>query len=410
MRPIGKILLVLPMGLVASCGAGAIVGDVGSPLILADITTARRGAASCVIRDTDSIDKKFVFGGVNGTGVLNTSYLYDPATDSWTAKSTTYPSGMMTLNMPALVNAKMIAIPGTDQCLLTGGTTSDITDTNNPTTASGDTFTYDLSANAWAKVATASPLSNRRFFELAVCGTGTGANARIIAVGGEGWNGAIQFRGVDVYNAGTPAWSSLTALGTARSKLSLSVKPDGTLDQFMIAGGRSAIGTRLNSVELLQVTSTCTLTSRVNGDATIGTRQDAALFPEGTADTFNITGGDNAGALSTTDKILVVNWTTGDITVTTGANALTTARERLQVVQYSPTKYAVVGGINTTPAVENAVQVWDTVTKSWRGEVDLFTARFGFTAEYLPSEERAVVSGGASATDGTGYLDDVESL
>ena len=74
-------------------------------VIKANIPNALADAASCVLNN-----KIYIVGGSNNNGALNSLYVYDPATNTWTAKTgMTFARGLLGL---ATVNGKLYAIGG----------------------------------------------------------------------------------------------------------------------------------------------------------------------------------------------------------------------------------------------------------------------------------------------------------
>lgn len=410
------------------CGAdvngGASIGSASLPLTqIEDTGTAapRKEQASCVIRDlVNSRDLFLIYGGRDAAGpsAKPESLLYDPVADTWTKKQTQYTplGGGGLTNMPSLTKPQMIGVPGEDQCILVGGTTSNSASAAN---AVATAYKYDLSANTWTQLT--SMAQARIDFPIATCGSGTGNNARILVFGGVNNGGEADIEMLDVgANSGAGSWSTISfAANRQRSKLSVAPLTMTNPSKFVIAGGETG-GAQSAKVDLLSFSSTnpCSSPTLVAGKQSNAAedlpaaRSEPAAFFEGTVagagptyDTFNVVGGTANGTTGQTTryKLEVLDWTsaTDNLQVTTpGTQNLATGRFGLVALPYNTNvngRYAVVAGKTGASTGSAKVQVWDPINKDFNAEEDLTTARFDFAGQYVPSEGRIITAGGSTS-------------
>jgi len=152
-------------------------------------------------------NKIYVFGGANSSGVLNTVEMYDPTSDTWTAK-TPMPTAR---RMPAcgVVDNKIYVI---------GGEASG--------TAYGTVEVYDPLTDSWeTKASMPTPRSGHAIGVV---------KEKIYAIGGNciDWTAITT---VEEYDPTTDSWQTKTDMPTARFWLTVAVTNDSLL--YAIGGG-----------------------------------------------------------------------------------------------------------------------------------------------------------------------------
>lgn len=370
------------------------VGETRSPLVLADMTAARVRAASCVVTDSNSIDHLIVYGGESAVGTeANATYMYDPAANSWSTGPALYNTNQ---TMPSLTNAKMLKIPGTSKCLLTGGSTSG--------TATASAFIFDWNGGSPTYASTGAMAVSRTQFKLIPCGTG----GKILAIGGRSTEAGGTARDtIEVYDPTAGTWSAFAGaskLSAARSELAVA-SLDTNFTKILVAGGLDGAGAQSNKIDLVTTTTACgsqTISATTTVLATA--RENAAAFPTGATNEFYVIGGSSNGtnSLDSTEKV-TVDWAVPNNTAKVAGTAMTSKRQKPQVALYaSGNRWAVVGGLDTTPNPDvalNKAQVWDPFgTPTWATETTFDTARYDAVVEYLPSEGRIFIVGGQNVT------------
>jgi hypothetical protein len=411
---------VVVLAAMSGCSGGP-VDDVETQMtsqnvVVADLPAQRFNAASCVLTES-SISKMVLFGGESSVNTeLSTGAIYNPETNAWSAIGVDLVGGG---NMPAVTNAKMIGIPGTDQCVLAGGELNG--------TVLNTVYKYDRSDDLAGGTAAWTLLDNmnstRKEFQLSLCGTGTGTNTQIIAVGGID-NGGTYVADVDLFDFGGNAWGVAASLQTARAKFAL-VANDDTFTEFAVFAGELATSPSLSlsdDVEVFDATSSaCTAlnTPTVAEDTgfnpiSVGVRRDLVAFREGTSGQFIVTAGENlSGATDVSTRVTIGNFNSGASSATAAATNLENARSRPIAVKSRETAsgdyIAIAGGVGANVLAD--VEFWKQSTGvliTSAPTPQMFIERERASAEYLPSEDVAIIAGGID--DNGNVLVDAETL
>jgi N-acetylneuraminic acid mutarotase len=176
----------------------------------ASMNTAREAHTQVTFTDSSGNSKVMVIGGINGTGRLSSTEIYDPSANTWSAG----PSLSYARNSFAavLIHDGRILVVGGDP---TAYTHSEV---YNPTTNSWTTYTTP----SWTGWNSAVVL-------------GAGANYRVLTAGGRN----TYIANAMWFDPTTNSWSTTTSMNTARGYLSLTALSDGTV---LAAGGQGSSG------------------------------------------------------------------------------------------------------------------------------------------------------------------------
>lgn len=355
-------------------------------------------------------DFMIVAGGYDQAGNAQPdAFRYDPLLNTWTkVQNMTNPANTVAVGEPEVVRVAAGASADKKLCVFMGGkqTIGGVAVTQ--------TLEYDASTNTWTKGGN-MPVA-RVNFKASQCGS-----AKILAVSGWDNNGTYTTR-VDVYTPGV-GWGAgaLTNLATSRAYFALAAK-DNTFQKFVIAGGKNSGGTIENSVELLNVTGTCTLTTlctptvpTIGGNTVLATRRwmtEGAVYKTGNEEYLIAAGADSSNvALSSTEKVTVNSWTPGACQATvTGGSALQTAHRRpvLAIDDVNLSKFYFIGGQTTEGWSVNKTQIWVPATPQWQDKAGTANAedtllnngRYGAAAAYLGSATNAFTAVGVRLLSG----------
>jgi N-acetylneuraminic acid mutarotase len=399
-----------------------------------------------------------VVGGEDANGaLLNSTELYDPASNKWTGAAplisarehhtaTLLPSGKVLVAGGIGVNATMLAnaeiydpvtngwsLAGTlsvgrayhtmtqlpsGKVLVVGGQT-----TGSPSSLSSAEL-YDPATNSWSPAAPA--IYPRKAHAAALLPSGKvmvmGGYTDYFPMGGSPYEGAVE-----VYDPASNTWTDRAPLLTARQFHTATVLASGIV---LVAGGYGAAGV-LAAVETYDPAS-----NTWSSIPSLGTARGAAtatLLPSGKV--LVVGGLGAAGALSPGELYdpALSAWSgvsnplpgrfghtatllsSGQVLVATGAvtggvvalaeryddggdawaptNALNSARYAQTVTQLVSGKVLIAGGSNNANVPSAGAELYDSTTSSFTVVSSLFTARSGQTATLLLSGKVLVVGG-----------------
>jgi N-acetylneuraminic acid mutarotase len=144
--------------------------------------------------------KLYVCGGWDGSSHLNSMQAYDPAANTWAAK-TSMPV-VTQVHRVEEVNGKIYAVGGIQNA--------------DPAQITGATYVYDPATNAWTAK---SSMSAARFQHTVVA-----YNGKIYAIGGYNSHpGYNPINSLQAYDVATNAWSTKATMPTARGDIGASV-------------------------------------------------------------------------------------------------------------------------------------------------------------------------------------------
>lgn len=210
----GRVLVVGGVGVENSLNGILASSELYDPLtnswsLAASLTTARWYHSATLLAD----GRVLVTGGTSGTGstFLTSSEIYDPTTNTWNAAgSLTYARYQHSATL--LSNGKV---------LVAGGQGSGVYPKN--------AELYDVTTNSW--VAAGSLTTGR-----SVCSATQLTNGKVLIVGGETYNGTYTyFASAELYDPTTNDWSAVSSLSTARSEHTSELLSNG---KVLVTGGR----------------------------------------------------------------------------------------------------------------------------------------------------------------------------
>ncbi|MGI6524726.1 MAG: kelch repeat-containing protein [Bdellovibrionota bacterium] len=388
----------------------------------AELSTSREKHTATLLTD----GRVLVCGGEDSEGNdLDSTEIYDPISDCWSAgASLQLPrSGHTATTLP---NGKVVVV-GNYQW--------------------SEIYTPSSGLGSWSE---AGEVNNDRKYHAATLLP----NGRIIVLGGENAT-APYLDNAEIYTPSQNRWTLLadTTLSQARSNLTLTVLPDGTLltvggdngtplavaerlrylsdetniasseqrlkaprlnhasvllanGKILLSGGRNASGTVLTSSEIYDTA----LTKSTAVADMLSPRQNhtLTLLPDGRV---LAVGGESDlnGTLLSSAEIYNPNNNTWESCSGLESTVNGTARTKHSAILLDSNKVLIVGGQSaiTPAAIESDVtQLYDYITDSWQESGSLNTARYGHTTTLL-SNGHVLVAGGYNTTTDT-YLSNAE--
>lgn len=347
--------------------------------------------------------KVLVAGGYDGTAVLGTAQIYDPATNQWSsAGALSEPVFSHTATL--LPSGKVLVAGGRDA----SGYSSDVTQVYDPVantwsrvglmrwyraahTATllpsgkvlvaggrngpGITFAeiFDPASNAWSD---ASPMTTARFAHTA----NLLPSGKVLVAGG--YNGTTYVAGAELYDPTTNSWSAASTLSFARSSHTATLLPSG---KVLLAGGED-LTSYYGTAELYDpATNSWTLTQ-----ALIGARygHTATLLPSGKV---LVAGGYGSGYLSSSAIYdpAVGTWSLGASLIAPRWGATTTLLPSGLVL--------FGGGVGTGGTYLNSAELYDPATPVWSATGALGTAR-GYHTMTLLATGQVLLAGGTGGS------------
>lgn len=325
--------------------------------------------------------KVLVAGGDKGSASTTTGAdLYDPGTNAWTA------TGAMLSSREYHTATKL----ANGKVLVAGG------DGFDGMTASYwlTTELYDPNDGSWSPAAT-NILSSPR----------SAATATLLASGKvavmAGFNQATALKTVDVYDPSTLAWSSATALNTARSFHTATLLDSGSV---LVAGGDTASGggaSAVNSVELYSpggssggvIWSSAASLSIERKETTATLLPNGKVLVAGGRNLTSVTGqpGDALDSAELYDSGANSWIATGSMNV---------KRFLHEATLLTNGKVLVAGGFDDTFAGTLSADLYDPDAETWTSTGAMGVARIRFTATLLPNG-KVLVAGGIDPSDST---------
>jgi len=187
----------------------------------ASMNTAREEHLQVTFTDSNGNSKVMVIGGYKyGTGVLKSTEIYDPSTDTWSAGPDMAYTRDWTYNP---TNALLLH---DGRILVVGGDYTNDSEVYNPSTNTWTTYATPLSA--WGGVATL---------------LGSGANYNVLYAGSFDTS---NFKKAMLFNPSTNSWSVTYSMNTARGAFTLVTLTSGNV---VAAGGQNSTSNEINNTE-----------------------------------------------------------------------------------------------------------------------------------------------------------------
>ena len=295
--------------------------------------------------------KVLVAGGFDGTNILASAEIYDPAAGTWKATSS--------LNV-ARDYATATVLPN-GNVLVAGGCCTATAELYSPGTGAW-TPTGSLATSRYQATATLLP------------------NGKVLVAGGIHGTGALAFSlaTAEIYDPATGTWSATGSMNVARAGQTATLLPNG---KVLIAGGCNGrrCGTSVASAEIYDpATGTWSLTGSMT---TARSAHVAALLPNG-----QVLAAGGRGAGTTAE---VYNPASGTWSAT---GSMGTARAYATATLLGNGSVLVAGGQSGIASAE----LYNPGTGTWSTTGSMTTGRFEHTATLLP-DGRVLVAGGASS-------------
>jgi uncharacterized delta-60 repeat protein len=268
---------LLPNGQVLAVGGRGLSGDNPVPLSGAELYTPATGnwvATASLGSSTTAryfhtatllCDGQVLVAGGQGSGILSSAELFDPARATWT----------MTGSMNTARYLQTATLLPNGRVLVAGGAAS-----TNPSSAESGVELYDPWNKSWTPTGS---LNTARYGHTA----NLLPNGQVLVAGGYGTSGALS--SAELYNPTTGRWTVTGSLHTARSAHTATLLPNG---QVLAAGGANNTGF-ISSTELYNpAIGTWTVSGLLNAARDVHT---ATLLTDGEV---LLAGGYNFGALS----------------------------------------------------------------------------------------------------------------
>ncbi|MBK9442206.1 MAG: hypothetical protein IPN53_13235 [Comamonadaceae bacterium] len=293
--------------------------------------------------------KVLVMGGKDGAGLYLSSFqLYDPATNAWSAAISSTIAARWNHTATLLPSGKVLVVGG---YAVRAGVISYLT----------STALYDPVANTWSSVGLVGSLNTGRETHTAT----VLPNGKVLVAGGKGSSGSLA--SAEAFDPATNVWSLIAgSLTQARYSHTATLLPNGKV--LFVSGAASASVTR-NSAELYDPasgwSSAGTLTARHSHSAT--------LLPSGKV---LIVGGSDPAAMNSAQLYDPDGWSS--------AGTLAAARYAHTATLLSSGQVLAAGGYGAATYLAS-VDMYDAGFPGWGSAGSLSTGRQNHTATLLPN-------------------------
>lgn len=310
-----------------------------------DMSSPRTYHAAVVLAN----GRVLVIAGHNGGAWINSSEVYDPATDTWAA------SGNLAVSR---AGHRAVVLPS-GRVLATGGYNGSFI---------GAAEMYDPSTGFWTGAGSTDPRSVHAFVGL--------PNGKALAAGGVVVGAAL--RTCELYNPTTGLWNATNPMLEMRGATRAVVLPNGWV---LVAGGWSSNGSgSLQSAELYDATSAAwtpagTMASRHGGNLSATPLASGKVL---------VAGGDDAGASADLYDPANATWT--------GTGPLTAGRIGHSASLLVDGRVLAAGGYNSGGTLFTA-ELFDPSSATWSATARMGTPRRYHTSASLASG-RVLVAGG----------------
>ncbi len=309
--------------------------------------------------------KVLVAGGNNGTDILHTAELDDPATNRWSPTNNTLAVPRENHTATVLANGKVLVVGGS------AGTTTNTAELYDPTT---NTWSA-TGALTWARDSHTATLS---------------ATGKVLVTGGRA-NGTTTST-AELYDPGTGQWSSVSSLSEARIWHTATLLPGGKV--FVAGGNGDGSALRLGSAAVYE-SSLANTWSSANGTMTEARDWHTATLL--TTGKVLVAGGYGAGGFLQGAELYDPG--SGDPSQGTWSTtgALTTARREHAATLLTDGTVLVTGGLGTGNLYLQSAELYDPGAGTWSSVNALFAPLKRHTSTVL-NDGRVLVTGGHNST------------
>jgi len=284
--------------------------------------------------------KALIAGGINGTATVTTAQLYSTSAGTWTAAA----------GLNAARDGHTATLLSTGNVLVTGGESV----SGSTTTVLNTAAVYNPSSGAGSWTAVSTNMATARRFHTATLLTSSNSNFsnRVLIVGGTTGTGTTSTTSVQLFNASTSAWSTTTALSTARDSQTATALTGGNV---LITGGRTN-GTPIGTALVFTIPSSGTSATWASAGTMNSVRwRHTATLLSGT--NVLVSGGaSNSGGTTLAGTAELWN---GGTTWTATATAMATAVQLHTASLLSSGAVLVAGGSNTSGMAVASSQLYD---------------------------------------------------
>ena len=308
-----------------------------------------------------------VTGGVDGTGILSSAEVYDPATGTWTLTAPMSIARYGGQSGTLLPDCRVLVAGG-------WGATGHLSSAE----------LYDPVSGTWSPTGSMAQARNEHTAILL-------NNGKVLVAAGAapgGWD-SFGLASAELYDPPSGTWSPTGSLSTARFFQESALLADG---RVLVAGGMPR-GVTFENFSSAEIYDPASGTWSTTGSMAVGRRYGfpLTLLPDGKV---LVAGGTTSWTATLTDKAELYDPDTG---IWTPTSPLPTTRSSHSATLLPSGKVLVAGGNDTPVNIASLAELYDPAAGSWSPTGSLTAPRTGHRAALL-LDGRVLVAGGYGAT------------